>query len=60
MRSGERLDPEPWALAWERIDADFDAHLEEIRRFLRRPTVSASDDDMLAAGDLPPMKMLTG
>ncbi len=41
-----------------RIDADAEEHLEEIRRFLRRPTVSASDDDMLvgaehvAAGDL--------
>ena len=42
------LDPEPWARAWERIDADFDAHLEAILSFLRRPTVSASDDDMLA------------
>src|ERR671916_195406 len=26
-------------------------HLEEIRRFLRRPTVSASDDDMLAGAE---------
>ncbi len=41
----------PWARAWERIDADFDRHLEEIRRFLRRPTVSASDDDMLAGAE---------
>jgi acetylornithine deacetylase/succinyl-diaminopimelate desuccinylase-like protein len=48
VRTGERQDPPPWTRAWERIDADFDGHLEEIRRFLRRPTVSASDDDMLA------------
>ena len=41
----------PWASAWERIDVDFDGHLEEIRRFLRRPTVSASDDDMLAGAE---------
>src|SRR5918995_7429388 len=48
MKSGGRLDPTPWARAWERIDADFEAHLGEIQRFLRRPTVSVSDDDMLA------------
>jgi acetylornithine deacetylase/succinyl-diaminopimelate desuccinylase-like protein len=48
VKTGGRLDPTPWARAWERIDADFDGHLEEIQRFLRRPTVSASDDDMLA------------
>ncbi len=41
----------PWASAWERIDVDFDGHLEEIRRFLRRQTVSASDDDMLAGAE---------
>ena len=51
MDTGGLLDPAPWALAWERIDADFDGHLEEIRRFLRRPTVSASDDDMLAGAE---------
>ena len=39
----------PWA--WDEIDADFDDHLEEIRRFLRCPTVSASDDDMLAGAE---------
>jgi acetylornithine deacetylase/succinyl-diaminopimelate desuccinylase-like protein len=38
----------PWAGACEQIDADFDGHLDTIRRFLRCPTVSASDDDMLA------------
>jgi len=38
----------PWARAWDRIDQDFDDHLGEIRRFLRCPTVSASDDDMHA------------
>ena len=37
-----------WAPVWDRIDEDFDEHLEEIRTFLRCPTVSASDDDMLA------------
>lgn len=47
MRSGEA----PWSQVWEQIDADFDGHLEEIRNFLRRPTVSASDDDMLAGAE---------
>ena len=51
MRTGGHLYPTPWARAWEQIDADFDAHLGEIRRFLRRPTVSASDDDMLAGAE---------
>src|ERR687895_500554 len=51
MKAGGLPDPPPWARAWERIDADFDAHLEEIRNFLRRPTVSASDDDMLAGAE---------
>jgi len=37
---------------WEQIDRDFDAHLEKVRDFLRRPTVSASDDDMLAGAEL--------
>ena len=37
--------------AWEQIDKDFDEHLEEIRNFLRCPTVSASDDDMLAGAE---------
>jgi len=51
VETGERLDPTPWARAWERIDADFEGHLGEIQRFLRRPTVSASDDDMLAGAE---------
>ena len=51
MKTAGRLDPAPWIRAWERIDADFDGHLEEIQRFLRRPTVSASDDDMLAGAE---------
>jgi acetylornithine deacetylase/succinyl-diaminopimelate desuccinylase-like protein len=51
VETGERLDPTPWARAWERIDTDFEGHLEEIVRFLRRPTVSASDDDMLAGAE---------
>jgi acetylornithine deacetylase/succinyl-diaminopimelate desuccinylase-like protein len=41
----------PWAPVWDRIDRDFDGHLEEIRNFLRCPTVSASDDDMLAGAE---------
>jgi acetylornithine deacetylase/succinyl-diaminopimelate desuccinylase-like protein len=41
----------PWAPVWDRIDEDFDEHLEEIRNFLRCPTVSASDDDMLAGAE---------
>jgi acetylornithine deacetylase/succinyl-diaminopimelate desuccinylase-like protein len=41
----------PWSLAWERIDTDFEVHLGEIRNFLRCPTVSASDDDMLAGAE---------
>ena len=40
-----------WAPVWDRIDEDFDEHLEEIRNFLRFPTVSASDDDMLAGAE---------
>jgi acetylornithine deacetylase/succinyl-diaminopimelate desuccinylase-like protein len=40
-----------WAPVWDRIDEDFDEHLEEIRNFLRCPTVSASDDDMLAGAE---------
>jgi acetylornithine deacetylase/succinyl-diaminopimelate desuccinylase-like protein len=51
VETGERLHPKPWARVWERIDADFEGHLEEILRFLRRPTVSASDDDMLAGAE---------
>ena len=51
METGDRLDPTPWARAWERIDTDFEGHLEEIVRFLRRPTVSASGDDMLAGAE---------
>jgi acetylornithine deacetylase/succinyl-diaminopimelate desuccinylase-like protein len=51
MNAGGILDPPPWARAWERIDANFDRHLEGILSFLRRPTVSASDDDMLAGAE---------
>jgi acetylornithine deacetylase/succinyl-diaminopimelate desuccinylase-like protein len=51
VKTAGRLDPTPWSRAWERIDADFDGHVEEIQRFLRRPTVSASDDDMLAGAE---------
>ena len=51
MGGGAVPDPAPWAPAWDRIDADFDGHLEEIRRFLQRPTVSASDDDMPAGAE---------
>ena len=41
----------PWSLAWDRVDRDFEDHLEEIRDFLRLPTVSASDDDMHAGAE---------
>ena len=41
----------PWSQTWDRIDDDFDEHLEEVRNFLRCPTVSASDDDMLAGAE---------
>ena len=51
MEAGGGLNPAPWVSAWEQIDEDFDQHLEEIRRFLRLPTVSASDDDMLAGAE---------
>src|SRR5919107_2434190 len=51
MKAGGPPDPPPWARAWERIDADFERHLEVILSFLRRPTVSASDDDMLAGAE---------
>jgi acetylornithine deacetylase/succinyl-diaminopimelate desuccinylase-like protein len=40
-----------WAPVWNQIDEDFDEHLEDIRNFLRCPTVSASDDDMLAGAE---------
>ena len=39
------------APVWNQIDEDFDEHLEDIRNFLRCPTVSASDDDMLAGAE---------
>jgi acetylornithine deacetylase/succinyl-diaminopimelate desuccinylase-like protein len=50
MNPGGILDPPPWARAWERIDANFDRHLEGILSFLRRPPASASDD-MLAGAE---------
>jgi acetylornithine deacetylase/succinyl-diaminopimelate desuccinylase-like protein len=40
-----------WAPVWDRIDDDLGEHLEEIRNFLRCPTVSASDDDMFAGAE---------
>ena len=49
MKGGGR--DAPWSLVWDRIDYDFDEHLEDIRNFLRCPTVSASDDDMLAGAE---------
>jgi acetylornithine deacetylase/succinyl-diaminopimelate desuccinylase-like protein len=51
VEAGERPSPAPWARAWEQIDADFDEHLDTIRRFLQCRTVSASDDDMLAGAE---------
>jgi len=49
--AGGEPDSTPWARAWEQIDADFDGHLDTIRRFLQCPTVSASDNDMLAGAE---------
>ena len=51
MGAGGEPDSTPWARAWEQIDADFDGHLDTIRRFLQCPTVSASDNDMLAGAE---------
>lgn len=51
MEISGQLSSTPWARAWEQIDADLEGHLEEILRFLRRPTVSAADDDMLAGAE---------
>ena len=51
MEAGEGPSSAPWARAWEQIDADFDDHLDTIRRFLQCHTVSASDDDMLAGAE---------
>jgi acetylornithine deacetylase/succinyl-diaminopimelate desuccinylase-like protein len=51
VEAGDRPSQAPWAWAWEQIDRDFDEHLEEIRSFLQLPTVSASDDDMLAGAE---------
>jgi acetylornithine deacetylase/succinyl-diaminopimelate desuccinylase-like protein len=51
VEAGEGPSPAPWARAWEQIDADFDEHLDTIRRFLQYHTVSASDDDMLAGAE---------
>ena len=51
MDAGEGPGQAPWARAWEQIDADFDEHLDTIRRFLQCHTVSASEDDMLAGAE---------
>jgi hypothetical protein len=51
VKAGGKPTPAPWARTWEQIDEEFDDHLEEIRRFLRCPTVSASDDGMLAGAE---------
>jgi len=51
VEAGGGPTPPPWARAWEQVDADFEEHLDTIRRFLQRPTVSASDDDMLAGAE---------
>ena len=51
MRAGTGPNQVPWVRAWEQIDADFDERLGTIRRFLQCPTVSASDDDMLAGAE---------
>jgi acetylornithine deacetylase/succinyl-diaminopimelate desuccinylase-like protein len=49
--AGTEPDTTPWTRTWEQIDADFDGHLDTIRRFLQCPTVSASDDDMLTGAE---------
>ncbi len=49
MKGGGR--DAPWSQVWDQIDDDFDEHLEEVRKFLRCPTVSASDDDMFAGAE---------
>jgi acetylornithine deacetylase/succinyl-diaminopimelate desuccinylase-like protein len=51
VEAGDGPSPAPWVRAWEQIDADFDEHLDTIRRFLQCPTVSAADDDMLAGAE---------
>jgi acetylornithine deacetylase/succinyl-diaminopimelate desuccinylase-like protein len=51
VKAGGKPTPAPWARTWEQIDEEFDDHLEEIRRFLRCPTVSASNDGMLAGAE---------
>ena len=43
--------PPPWSPDLGPDRRDFDEHLEEIRNFLRCPTVSALDDDMLAGAE---------
>jgi acetylornithine deacetylase/succinyl-diaminopimelate desuccinylase-like protein len=43
--------PQEVAAAWERIDADFDDHLESIRRYLRQPSVSGTGEGMDAAAE---------
>jgi len=51
VETGGGPTPPAWARAWEQVDVDFEEHLDTIRRFLQRPTVSASDDDMLAGAE---------
>src|SRR5918996_3278364 len=43
--------PEAVVAAWERIDADFDDHLQAIRRYLRQPSVSGTGEGMEAAAE---------
>jgi acetylornithine deacetylase/succinyl-diaminopimelate desuccinylase-like protein len=43
--------PQAALAAWERIDADFDDHLEPIRRYLRQPSVSGTGEGMDAAAE---------
>jgi acetylornithine deacetylase/succinyl-diaminopimelate desuccinylase-like protein len=43
--------PQEVSAAWERIDADWDDHLESIRAYLRQPSVSGTGEGMDAAAE---------
>jgi acetylornithine deacetylase/succinyl-diaminopimelate desuccinylase-like protein len=44
MSDGDGFDATRLDRAWARIDADFDAHLDRIRAYLRQPSVSATGE----------------
>ena len=43
--------PREVVAAWERVDADFDDHIEAIRTYLRQPSVSGTGEGMDAAAE---------